>query len=189
MEGTSLFAEVELSEKNTEKLEHKEIIKEKELEAPPRFDTNNKEEILCASKKMDVDDIESLKENMDEMNANKEELNDFFKDYKNEEEDMNEELDLIEQDMATPSKKEKILENDYKNEEVDLNQFLMDGYDYSEPEIKKEEKKTRKKTRKKRSKKRSKKRRKKRRKKGGKKRSKKRNKKRSKKRRKIGFEK
>ena len=163
IEGTSLFAEVELSEKNTEKLEHKEIIKEKELEAQTSFDTNNKEEILsqmikerelqienlekssqalfdevkiklqqgdragakrilakqkkvvdnikqkeanlmmleeqksmlsnigtckdliccnqaikAASKNMDIDDFESLKENMDEINDDQEELKDFF---------------------------------------------------------------------------------------------------------------
>ena len=205
IEGTSLFAEVELSEKNTEKLEHKEIIKEKELEAPPSFDTNNKEEILsqmikerelqienlekssqalfdevkiklkqgdragakrilakqkkvvdnikqkeanlmmleeqksmlsnigtckdliccnqaikAASKNMDIDDFESLKENMDEINDDQEELKDFFKDYKNEEEDMNEELDLIEQDIGIQSNKEKNVENNYKKEEEDL---------------------------------------------------------------------
>ena len=226
IEGTSLFAEVELSEKNTEKLEHKETIKEKELEAPPSFDTNNKEEILsqmikerelqienlekssqalfdevkiklqqgdragakrilakqkkvvdnikqkeanlmmleeqksmlsnigtckdliccnqaikAASKNMDIDDFESLKENMDEINDDQEELKDFFKDYKNEEEDMNEELDLIEQDMDIQSKIEENIENNNKKEEEDLEQFLLDDFGFSKTEIKKEERK------------------------------------------------
>ena len=75
--------------------------------------------IKAASKNMDIDDFESLKENMDEINDDQEELKDFFKDYKNEEEDMNEELDLIEQDMDIQSKIKENIENNNKKEEED----------------------------------------------------------------------
>ena len=68
-----------------------------------------------ASKGMSIEDYDKLKEDIDEINPNQEELNDFFKEYANE--DNNKELvsDIMKQlkDEINGTKKEKVEIKEY----------------------------------------------------------------------------
>ena len=91
-----------------------------------------------ASKGMSIEDLESMKENMEDVGVDKEELNDFFKDYDNDNEYIEDKLDMLEYSLVGKDNI-KIQE---KEEEDDLNKYLVGD---SEPIKKKEEKSTEKK--------------------------------------------
>ena len=246
IEGTSLFAEIELTEKNTAQMQKKEIIPEKKVTKMEKakntlderiknldqkiFDMEEKvnqvrdeakiklqsgdeagakkllvkerkflekikqmEGSLCMmeEQKMMLDSVQSNKdvmsllknancvvkeatnslcleefdnlkaENMEDIKANQEELNDFFKEYSDDVDDIQDRLDSLKEEI-----KEKTIEkkqennnenNNYKKEEEDLAMFLNVDYDVpkTEPktETKKEEKKVEKKEEKKEEKK------------------------------------
>ena len=84
--------------------------------------------VKCSSKGMSVEDLECLKENMEDIKPDQEELNEFFKDYDNNDDDINERLDKLERDCyGCP-----------KWEGDDLNKFL--AVDSDQIEIKEEKK-------------------------------------------------
>ena len=59
------------------------------------------EAVKEASKGMNIEDLEDMKEQIDEVKAAQEELNNFFKDYADEnQKDVDEELEQIEQQTA-----------------------------------------------------------------------------------------
>ena len=98
---------------------------------------------------MGIEDLENMKDDMKIKNE-QEELNDFFKDYSDEKDDLEERLECLkeeiqEKSMGTNYKEENKKINYNKEEEEDLARFLLDGYIPPENEIKKEEKKEEKK--------------------------------------------
>ena len=92
------------------------------------------EAVKEASKGMTVEDLETIKSDMEELKANQDELNDFFKDYAEQNtEDVDEELDKLEEEMANEevgampvSNQEKLgpVPAEKNKEEDDLNAFL-----------------------------------------------------------------
>ena len=92
------------------------------------------EAVKVAGQGMSVDDLQDMKDQMDEVKADQEELNNFFKDYAEEnQEDVDEELEHLEQQMAQEdtnalpiANKEQLnpAQKEAANEEADLNQFL-----------------------------------------------------------------
>jgi hypothetical protein len=106
------------------------------------------------SKGMSVEDLEYMKENMEDINPDQEELDAFFKDYDNENVDVDDKLDELERDCAgnnnaqtAPlSQTAPLLSCPVPDEEDDLSKFLAID---SEPIKIKEEKKIEKKTEKK----------------------------------------
>ena len=94
----------------------------------------NANEILKeATKGVNVEDLEQMREDMDNIKADQEELNNFFKDYTEENlEDVNEEFEELEKQMAQDNigslpqaPKEKLYPQKAKNKEEDaLNSFL-----------------------------------------------------------------
>ena len=87
-----------------------------------------------ANKEINIEDLEDMKEQMDEVKADQEELNNFFKDYAEEnQEDVDEELEELEQQMAEEdtgalpmANKEQLnqVQAQKNAEEEDLNNFL-----------------------------------------------------------------
>ena len=182
IEGTSLYAEAELSEKNTEPLIHvKEVIKENnyysemmeeqkmilENTSAMQNAMNEISESQCcikaASKGFSVEEFENMKEDMvKDLKVDQEELNDFFKDYANEEENegVNDILDEMEEEIgksaesSLPMASLEKLEQKNKEEE-DLANFLCIDDDPKPVKTKeeKEEKKAEKKEEKKENKK------------------------------------
>ena len=92
------------------------------------------EAVKEASKGMTVDDLDAIKSDMEELKANQDELNDFFKDYGEQDaEGVDEELDKLEEEMANEdvgampvSNKENLgpVPAEKNKEEEDLNAFL-----------------------------------------------------------------
>ena len=87
-----------------------------------------------ASQGMSVEDLENIKSDMEDLKANQDELNDFFKEYgEQDQEDVDEELDKLEEEMANEdvgampvSNKENLgpVPAEKNKEEDDLNAFL-----------------------------------------------------------------
>ena len=87
-----------------------------------------------ATKGMNVEDLEQMKEDMENIKADQEELNDFFKDYGEQNtEDVDEELDKLEEEMAKEDAGAMPVQNkenlgpvpaEKNNEEADLDQYL-----------------------------------------------------------------
>ena len=87
-----------------------------------------------ATKGMNVEDLEQMKEDMENIKADQEELNDFFKDYGEQNtEDVDEELDKLEEEMAKEdagampiSNKENLgpVPAEHNKEEAELDQYL-----------------------------------------------------------------
>ena len=87
-----------------------------------------------ASKGMSVEDLDTIKGEMEDLKANQDELNDFFKEYgEQDQEDVDEELDKLEEEMANEdvgampvSNKENLgpVPAEKDKEEADLNAFL-----------------------------------------------------------------
>ena len=87
-----------------------------------------------ATKGMNVEDLEQMKEDMENIKADQEELNDFFKDYGEQNtEDIDEELDKLEEEMAKEDAGAMPVQNkenlgpvpaEKNNEEADLDQYL-----------------------------------------------------------------
>ena len=241
IEGTSLFAEIELSEKTTEKIEYKEIIKGKK-EEKKTYDKNESTKIMLeqrikdgelriqnleekadelqreakeklkngdeagaerlllkkekfidqikqiegalsmmeeqkmildntlqmkdvmsqikigcalvkdASKGMNIDDLEYMKESAEEMKPDQEELKDFFADYAEDDNrervhDLMDELkeEINQEKSGLPKKEKEVLfnEKDREQDEIDLMAFL-DGGVYETPSIKEEKKEVKK---------------------------------------------
>ena len=102
------------------------------------------EAIKECSKACKIDDLENMKEDMEELSTAQQELNDFFKDYEEEEDDNKERVDdlmdefkkQLNQDKSEALPKTELNNIDFKKEEEDLMDFL-DGY---LPPQKKEEK-------------------------------------------------
>ena len=92
------------------------------------------EAVKEASKGMTVEDLDAIKSDMEELKANQDEINDFFKEYGEQNtEDVDEELDKLEEEMvneevgAMPvSNQEKLgpVPAEKNKEEDDLNAFL-----------------------------------------------------------------
>ena len=92
------------------------------------------EAVKEASKGMTVDDLDAIKSDMEELKANQDELNDFFKEYGEQDaEGVDEELDELEKQMANEdvgampvSNKENLgpVPAEKNKEEEDLNAFL-----------------------------------------------------------------
>ena len=109
-----------------------------------------------ASKGMSVEELEMMKDNM-ELNAGQEELNDFFRDNDNndDEDDINYKLEKLEEEMykenifskPMPENMKIKIEKEKEEDEFDLNQFLaLDYNDFNEnKDVEKEEKKEEKK--------------------------------------------
>ena len=87
-----------------------------------------------ASKGMSVEDLDNIKGEMEDLKANQDELNDFFKEYgEQDQEGVDEELDELEKEMANEdvgampvSNKENLgpVPAEKDKEEADLNAFL-----------------------------------------------------------------
>ena len=87
-----------------------------------------------ASKGMSVEDLDTIKGEMEDLKANQDELNDFFKEYgEQDQEGVDEELDKLEEEMANEdvgampvSNKENLgpVPAEKDKEEADLNAFL-----------------------------------------------------------------
>ena len=87
-----------------------------------------------ASKGMSVEDLDTIKGEMEDLKANQDELNDFFKEYgEQDQEGVDEELDELEKEMANEdvgampvSNKENLgpVPAEKDKEEADLNAFL-----------------------------------------------------------------
>ena len=87
-----------------------------------------------ASKGMSVEDLDTIKGEMEDLKANQDELNDFFKEYgEQDQEGVDEELDELEKEMANEdvgampvSNKENLgpVPAEKDKEEADLNTFL-----------------------------------------------------------------
>ena len=87
-----------------------------------------------ASKGMSVEDLEKMKEDMEDVKADQEELNNFFKDYAEENnEDVEEDMEALEEELAkeaagaVPMANKEVLNPEQKvanKEEDDLNNFL-----------------------------------------------------------------
>ena len=87
-----------------------------------------------ASKGMSVEDLDTIKGEMEDLKANQDELNDFFKEYgEQDQEGVDEELDKLEKEMANEdvgampvSNKENLgpVPAEKDKEEADLNTFL-----------------------------------------------------------------
>lgn len=116
LEGTSLFAEILLSGKVTEQMKYKKIVS--------GINDKNKSMVNKKQNRMQVDNLENMRDSMEEFNSSQEELNDFFDSYKHQEE----EEDLLEQQIIELEKEifqEKALEDsDIKKEEKALEDFL-----------------------------------------------------------------
>ena len=92
------------------------------------------EAVKEASKGMTVEDLDAIKSDMEELKANQDEINDFFKEYgEQDQEDVDEELDKLEEEMANEevgampvSNQEKLgpVPAEKNKEEDDLNAFL-----------------------------------------------------------------
>ena len=93
------------------------------------------EAVKEASKGMTVEDLDAIKSDMEELKANQDEINDFFKEYGEQNtEDVDEELDKLEEEMANEevgampvSNQEKLgpVTAEKNKEEDDLNAFLV----------------------------------------------------------------
>ena len=87
-----------------------------------------------ATKGMSVEDLDNIKGEMEDLKANQDELNDFFKEYgEQDQEGVDEELDELEKEMANEdvgampvSNKENLgpVPAEKDKEEADLNAFL-----------------------------------------------------------------
>ena len=93
----------------------------------------NANEVLKKTKGVKVEDLEQMREDMDNIKADQEELNNFFIDYTEENlEDVNEELEELEKQIAQndigslpQAHEEKLHPQKAKNKEEDaLNSFL-----------------------------------------------------------------
>ena len=93
------------------------------------------EAVKEASKGMTVEDLDAIKSDMEDLKANQDEINDFFKEYGEQNtEDVDEELDKLEEEMANEevgampvSNQEKLgpVPAEKNKEEDDLNAFLV----------------------------------------------------------------
>ena len=93
------------------------------------------EAVKEASKGMTVEDLDAIKSDMEELKANQDEINDFFKEYGEQNtEDVDEELGKLEEEMANEevgampvSNQEKLgpVPAEKNKEEDDLNAFLV----------------------------------------------------------------
>ena len=86
------------------------------------------------TKRISVEDLQQMKEDLDKVKAGQKELNDFFNDYEDQDQEgVDEELEQLEEDMAKEgagamsiSNKENLgpILTEKNNEETDLNSFL-----------------------------------------------------------------
>ena len=87
-----------------------------------------------ATKRISVEELQQMKEDLDKVKAGQKELNDFFNDYEDQDQEgVDEELEQLEEDMAKEeagtmpiSNKENLgpILTEKNNEETDLNSFL-----------------------------------------------------------------
>ena len=116
------------------------IIEEQKMMMDNALNTKSVSSIIkaaaCCVKNPNCEDIESLKEEMEEQKASQEELNNFFKEY-NDEDEVKEQISCLVEELneennneSNPKKSEEI------KEEEDLNKFL--GVDDDMPKPKKE---------------------------------------------------
>jgi len=121
------------------------IIEEQKMMMDNALNTKSVSSIIkaaaCCVKNPNCEDIESCKEEMEEQKASQEELNDFFKEY-NDEDEVKEQISYLIEELneennneSNPKKSEEI------KEEEDLNKFLAVDDDMPKPKKEIEEKK------------------------------------------------
>ena len=121
------------------------IIEEQKMMMDNALNTKSVSSIIksaaCCVKNPNCEDIESLKEEMEEQKASQEELNNFFKEY-NDEDEVKEQISCLVEELneennneSNPKKSEEI------KEEEDLNKFLAVDDDMPKPKKEIEEKK------------------------------------------------
>ena len=94
--------------------------------------TNYNAPIKCESKGLMVEDLEQMKENLGDINADQEELNNFFNEYDKDDNVIDEKLEYLEQNL------EKNKNSEYLKNEVDLNAFLCNTEKSSKNDFSKE---------------------------------------------------
>ena len=87
-----------------------------------------------ATKRISVEELQQMKEDLDKVKAGQKELNDFFNDYEDQDQEgVDEELEQLEEDMAKEEAGAMLISNkenlgtvltEKNNEETDLNSFL-----------------------------------------------------------------
>ena len=131
-----LFKQIKQSESTLAMMEEQKMMLESKSRIIDVFPAIKKkyQAVNEATKRISVEDLQQMKEDLDKVKAGQKELNDFFNDYEDQDQEgVDEELEQLEEDMAKEeagamsiSNKENLgpILTEKNNEETDLNSFL-----------------------------------------------------------------
>ena len=131
-----LVKQIKQSESTLAMMEEQKMMLESKSRIIDVFPAINKkyQAVYEATKRISVEDLQQMKEDLDKVKAGQKELNDFFNDYEDQDQEgVDEELEQLEKDMAKEeagampiSNKENFgpVLTEKNNEETDLNSFL-----------------------------------------------------------------